>query len=232
MLVIRDEVPSTMEIAHRLAEAGAPAGQGVLAHRQVAGRGRHGREWVSERGGLWLSVVTRPDAAEGLDALSLRIGLALARFLEEALPGLPRLDLKWPNDLLLAGRKVAGVLVEARWSGDRCLWAVAGVGINLRNPVPCELADRAARLADVVAVPEPEALAEALAATVAAASRGGPLDEGECAAWLLRDALRGHRVATPREGVAEGVTPEGALMVRDDHGILHHCRGGVVALTD
>ncbi len=231
MLDIHDEVPSTMETAHRLAEGGAPAGRGVVARRQRAGRGQQGRAWQSEPGGLWLSVIARPDPTAGLDALSLRVGLVLARTLESVLPGLPRLGLKWPNDLQLDGRKVAGVLAEARWSGDRCLWVVIGVGVNLRNPLPPELAAVAARLGDVVAVPDPEELAQPVAVAVTAAARGGPLDRDELEAWRARDVLLGQRVATPVAGIGAGITADGALVVRGEDGRRHECRGGVVALT-
>lgn len=233
MLLIRDELPSTMDLAHQLAEGGAPAGQAVLARRQRAGRGRQGREWSAETGGLWLSVVCRPDAGGGLDALSLRVGLAVADVLEHEVPSLPRVELKWPNDLLLGGRKLGGVLCEARWQGDRCAWVVIGIGLNVTNSIPPALGDRATRLADWVATaPEPVALAAPIAKAVAAAAVGGPLDDREQAAWWSRDALRGMPVRLPLAGTAEGITAEGALVIRAADGTRHHCRAGVVAMPD
>lgn len=232
MLLIRDELPSTMELAHDLAAGGAPAGQAVLARRQRAGRGRQGRAWSAEPGGLWLSVICRPDGARGLDALSLRVGLAAALAVERLVPSLPRLHLKWPNDLLLDGRKVGGVLCEARWQGDRCAWVVVGLGLNVRNPLPEALRDEATRLADHVAdPPEPESLAAPLAAAIVAAAAGGPLTPPELAAWWARDALRGQPVTRPRPGIADGVTADGALVVRGNDGARHECRDGVVVFT-
>lgn len=233
MLLVLDEVPSTMERAHALAEAGAAAGQAVMARRQREGRGRSGRSWSAETGGLWLSVVCRPDASRGLDALSLRIGLAVAVALESRLPDLPRIDLKWPNDLLLGGRKLAGVLCEARWQGERCAWVVVGLGLNVSNALPEGLRERATRLADwMSAVPTPEDLAGPLAAAIAASAIGGPLSAVERDAWVVRDVLRGMPIHQPRQGVAQGVTADGALIVRTPDGSQHACRGGVVAVTD
>ncbi len=233
MLIVLDEVASTMERAHLLAEAGAAAGQAVMARRQRAGRGRQGRAWSAEPGGLWLSVICRPDGSRGLDALSLRIGLAVAVAVEQQCSALPRLGLKWPNDLLLEGRKLAGLLCEARWQGDRCAWVVVGLGLNVTNPLPPELASRATRLADWIAdPPAPEQLAVPLTEAITAAGTGGPLAHEELAAWTVRDALRGHPVTRPQEGIADGITADGALLVRDPDGIRHECRGGVVAITD
>lgn len=225
-------LPSTMEEAHRLAEAGASSGVAVMADRQVAGRGRQGRPWASPLGGLWLSVVTRPDAAAGLDAVSVRVGLALADALGREMGGLPAIGLKWPNDLLVGGRKLGGILVEARWKGERCLWTIVGVGLNVRNPVATELAGIATSMAEWGPAPDPVALAPVVVAAVAGAVRGGPLEGGELAAWAVRDTLRGRIVTTPTAGLVEGITPEGALVVRDAAGDRHECRGGVVAHTD
>jgi BirA family biotin operon repressor/biotin-[acetyl-CoA-carboxylase] ligase len=233
MLVVRDEVASTMELAHQLAEGGALAGQAVLARRQRAARGRQGRAWSAEPGGLWLSVVCRPDASCGIDALGLRVGLGLAIALEHLAPELPRIDLKWPNDLLLGGLKLAGILAEARWQGDHCAWVVVGVGVNVCNALPAELSDSATRLADWLETPpDPEAIAPAIASAVERAARGGGLDEQELAAWTIRDALRGQRISRPLAGTALGVTPDGALVVRATDGSRHECRAGVVALPD
>ena len=222
-----------MELAHELAEAGALAGQGVVARRQRSGRGRHGRPWSAEVGGLWLSVVCRPDAGRGLEALSLRVGLGVAAALEAAVPGLPRIDLKWPNDLLLGGRKLGGILCEARWQAGRCPWVVVGVGINVSNAIPDPLTGTATRVADWVAIPpDPLELAGPVREAVAASATGGPLETQKLRAWRIRDALRGSPVREPREGVADGITADGALIIQAPDGTRHECRGGVVAITD
>jgi BirA family biotin operon repressor/biotin-[acetyl-CoA-carboxylase] ligase len=232
MLHYHDEVSSTMELAHQLAASGAAEGDAVVARRQRAGRGQHGRSWSAEVGGLWLSVIGRPDASQGLEPLSLRGGLALVASLELEVPGLSGLGLKWPNDLMLHGRKLGGLLTEARWQADRCLWVVTGVGINLHNPIPRELHDVAITLNEVTDAPLPEALAPAVAVAVARALHGGKLDPVEQAQWAARDVLAGRPIMSPIAGTAEGVTPLGGLVVRIPTGEQVTCALGVVALTD
>jgi BirA family biotin operon repressor/biotin-[acetyl-CoA-carboxylase] ligase len=232
MLHYHDEVASTMEVAHQLAEAGAATGDAVVARRQRSGRGQHGRTWSAEVGGLWLSVIGRPDPSEGLDPLSLRVGLAVAAALELEVIGLSGIGIKWPNDLMLRGRKLGGVLSEARWQSGRCLWVVTGVGINLHNPVARELHDIAIALNEVIDAPLPEALAPAIATAVSRAMHGGVLTEDEMAAWQGRDVLAGRSIATPAAGTADGITPHGALKVRTPTGEQLTCALGVVALTD
>lgn len=226
------EVDSTMDEAHRLAEGGAEDGTVVVADRQRVGRGRLGRGWVAEEGGLWLSVIRRDPGEGALDPLSPRLGLALATALEEAIPGLANLRLKWPNDLLVGGRKVAGVLVETRWHGSRCSWLVAGIGVNLTNPIPAALQEQATALGAITAVPAPEDLVEPVATKLRAAlDRVDPLDAAELLAWSVRDALQGQPLEAPIPGVAEGITPAGSLRVRRRDGRIVEVRTGEVAAS-
>jgi BirA family biotin operon repressor/biotin-[acetyl-CoA-carboxylase] ligase len=221
-----------MERAHECAERGAPAGTAIAARRQAAGRGRQGRSWHAEAGGLWLSVVARPASGAILDPLAIRIGLALAELLQGTIPGLPTVMLKWPNDLLLDGRKLGGILVETRWQGDQCLWVVAGVGINLRNTIPESLAVRAVAVAEHVPAPAPEDIAGAVATTVAGACRGGALTPAELDAWRRRDALAGRHLEGPVEGTADGITASGALRVVRAGGMVVEVPSGVVSVTN
>jgi BirA family biotin operon repressor/biotin-[acetyl-CoA-carboxylase] ligase len=227
------DTDSTMVEAHRLAEDGAPHGTAVGAVRQTAGRGRQGKSWESPAGGLWLSVVLRPPRAEALDALSLRVGLAIADAIEARCPELPHLQLKWPNDLFADGRKAGGILTEGRWQGSRCLAVVVGVGLNLLNPLPAALAETAVALGTLVPPSvrsrlEPRALAGPVVSAIRSAARGGPLDAAELAAWHNRDFLAGRTIRSPVEGVIEGVSAEGALVVRGEDGVRHSLRSGVV----
>lgn len=225
------ELPSTMEAAHALAQDGAPHGTAVVAARQTLGRGTRGRTWSSELGGLWLSVITRPSRTDALEALSLRVGLATAAVLELACPALPRLGLKWPNDLLVDGRKLAGILCDARWGGGQCQWVVIGLGVNVRNPIPVELQPVAVAIATWDPAIAPDALAAPVAAAVALAAReAGPLTVAELRAYGLRDVLAGVRVTEPVLGTAQGITAAGALSVRTDTGPTREVFGGVVAL--
>ncbi|MBA3891409.1 MAG: biotin--[acetyl-CoA-carboxylase] ligase, partial [Gemmatimonadaceae bacterium] len=179
-----ETVPSTMDVAHALAETGAPAGTVVLADAQEAGRGRHGRTWTSEPGrGVWLSVVERPDDTSGTDVLSLRIGLAIAEVLEELAPAPIRL--KWPNDVFVADGKLGGILSEGRWRSGRLEWLVIGVGVNVHAPATASAGVRAGALRPgVTRLAVLERLVPAIRAAAAAA---GPLDAGELARFHARD---------------------------------------------
>ena len=217
-----DELPSTQDEAHRLAAEGAPHGTAVAARVQTAGRGTRGRRWASEAGGLWMSVVCRPEGSASLPVAGIRIGLALAELL--SVPPLgqsagPPVRVKWPNDLYLEDRKLGGILCEARWQGDRVGWMVAGIGLNLHNPLPRETGVAAARLGDAGFAAAARELAPPVAQAVALAGRhAGPLDQSELARFAARDWLRGRPVQAPRDGIVEGITPLGRLRIRAPDG--------------
>lgn len=232
LIVFHDSLPSTMDAAHSLAADGAPHGSAVVAARQTAARGTRGRAWSASLGGLWLSLVARPRCSDALEALSLRVGLALADTLERELPTLPALAVKWPNDLLLGGRKVAGVLAEARWAGSRCQWIVIGVGVNVSNDVSAELGDSATSLAAVTAVPDAAALAAPIAEAIADVARdAGALTIRELASFDRRDVLRGWRATEPVDGIVDGITPAGALRIRAPDGAVRAVTGGLVLVA-
>jgi BirA family biotin operon repressor/biotin-[acetyl-CoA-carboxylase] ligase len=218
-----------METAHAAAADGAPHGTAVVAAVQTGGRGQRGRAWHSGAGGLWLSVIVRPASTGAIGTVAIRAGMAIADALEARFPELPPLGLKWPNDLLLHDRKLAGILTEARWSDDRCLWVVVGVGMNVTNTLPESLAGQSSRLAEVVPSATADGVLELVATAVATASQAAdPLAAGELAAFASRDALRGRPVHAPVPGTAEGITPTGALLVVEPNGTLHECVAGVV----
>lgn len=129
-----DALPSTQDEAKTRALSGAPEGTLIVADRQTAGRGRLGKPWVSPPGGLWYSIVMRPPVGPAaVPALILVAALEWARALESR--GVPA-RLKWPNDLWVDGRKVAGLLTEMSAEMDRVHWAVLGVGLNVANEPP------------------------------------------------------------------------------------------------
>jgi len=223
-----EHATSTQDVLHGLAADGAPAGTAVVAAEQGAGRGSRGRQWHSPLGGLWLSVLLRPLRPVGVEVLSLRVGLAVADALD-GLPGLPVVELKWPNDILLAGRKVGGILCEARWQGDRLGWIAVGVGLNVANPLPLETAMPAVRLADYNSGLAPEALAEPVAKAIRAITADDPrLDAVELAAFAARDWLRGRPLRAPVRGRGAGIAPDGALIVRTPEGDREVRAGSVV----
>jgi BirA family biotin operon repressor/biotin-[acetyl-CoA-carboxylase] ligase len=215
-----DRLDSTQDTAHQLAAAGAPAGSVVIAAVQTRGRGTRGRPWSSDHGGLWLSAILRPAASQA-EGLSLRIGLELAEALSERRPG-ERVELKWPNDLVARGRKLGGILVEARWEGSTPAWAIVGVGLNVSNPIPEELADRTIRWTELDPTATPPLIEPIVLASIerVAQREGGPLSAAELRRFADRDWLRGRRVAGPISGIAAGVAPDGRLLVTTPDGAL------------
>lgn len=216
-------VGSTMDEAHRLAADGAPAGTLVVAERQDAGRGRGGRRWSSApRAGAWCTLIERPRDARAIEVLSLRVGLRMARALERWTPA--PIQLKWPNDLFVSGRKLAGVLIEARWRDQRPDWVAIGVGVNLA--VPDDQADATAlRDADAYVV-----LAELVPALRAAAFATGPLTEAEQSEFAARDYARDRLLREPLAGTARGITADGALLI-ESNGTLTPVRAGSLVFS-
>jgi BirA family biotin operon repressor/biotin-[acetyl-CoA-carboxylase] ligase len=220
-----------MDLLHGLAADGAEAGTVVVAGEQTGGRGSRGRDWRSAPGGLWVSALFRPRAA-GVELLGLQIGLAVADAVEALGPGVP-VHIKWPNDLMVGDRKLGGILCEARWQGESLAWVVAGVGINVANPIPEELARSATALGEHMpgiapGTLEPEVIAR-LRALAPGAERLGP---AELSALRQRDWLQGRRLRAPVRGTASGISDEGALLVTDESGATVAVRAGTVELAD
>jgi BirA family biotin operon repressor/biotin-[acetyl-CoA-carboxylase] ligase len=216
-------VGSTMDEAHALAAAGAVAGTLVLAERQDAGRGRGGKRWTSApRAGIWATLIERPRDAKAIEVLSLRVGLKLARVLERWTD--TDIRLKWPNDLYVGARKLAGVLIEARWRDQRPDWVAIGVGVNLIVP-PDQSEAAALREANAL-----EALAELVPALRAAAFASGPLNESECVEFARRDFAAGRQVLEPLAGIARGITADGALLI-ESKGTVTPLRAGSLVFS-
>jgi BirA family transcriptional regulator, biotin operon repressor / biotin---[acetyl-CoA-carboxylase] ligase len=224
-------IGSTMDRLHELAAQGAPAGTAVVAEAQTGGRGSRGRVWESPPGGLWLSVLYRPRSAAGAELLSLRLGLAVAEALEKVAPSL-RLALKWPNDLILADRKVGGILCEARWQGESLAWIVAGLGVNVANATP----ERLRSTAVAVALLAPDVTVEALLPEVLERLRQPVAEQDRLAReerdrLAARDWLRGRALRSPVAGRAEGIAEDGALLVRSGD-VVTPVRAGHVELAE
>jgi BirA family transcriptional regulator, biotin operon repressor / biotin---[acetyl-CoA-carboxylase] ligase len=141
------KIDSTNAVAMRLGESGEPHGTIVLAEEQTAGRGRAGRAWTSEKSaGIYCSILLRPPIPPAhAPLLTLVAGLAARDAAAEDLDTLP--DLRWPNDLLVGGRKVCGILTEMHAEPDRIHYAVIGIGMNVnQTKMPEELSDIATSL--------------------------------------------------------------------------------------
>lgn len=212
---LHDVVTSTLDVAHLLGAGGAPAGTLILAEQQSAGRGRAGRRWESRPGsGIWLTVLERPDDPAAVELLSIRLGLAAARVLDQWTTAVVRL--KWPNDLYVEGGKLAGILVETRWRDQRLEWAALGLGINVVAPAGVERAVSALRPgSDRVAV-----LTALVPALREAAAMSGPLAARELESYATRDMARGRRCTAPVAGVVQGIDAHGSLLVRTATGDL------------
>jgi len=211
-------IGSTNARARELAEAGAPHGTAVTAGEQTAGRGRQGRGWSTPPGSaLAVSLVIRdPDPL-----LSLRAGLAVADLAGAAA------RVKWPNDVLVDGRKVAGILAEGRPQEG---WAVLGIGVNAALDLvvlPADVRERAGTLG-LAPAELPRALQELLGALE---RRLAQPPEATLAALRERDALAGRPVRWDGgSGTGAGIADDGALLVRDAGGALHALAAGEVHL--
>jgi BirA family biotin operon repressor/biotin-[acetyl-CoA-carboxylase] ligase len=214
---------STLDVAHRLAAAGAPHGALVIADAQTRGRGRGGKHWSSPPGtGLWLTLVARPATADSIRVLTVRLGLAVATVLDRF--ATHRVQLKWPNDLYVDGGKLGGLLVEARWRGAVPEWLAVGVGINVRAPVEMPGAAGLVPGTGRVAV-----LAAVVPAVIAALARLGPaLADHEVDAYASRDMVAGRRAAAPASGVILGINAAAELRIATTAGEVAISSGSLV----
>jgi BirA family transcriptional regulator, biotin operon repressor / biotin---[acetyl-CoA-carboxylase] ligase len=225
-----EQVGSTMDVMHQLAEQGAQAGTVVLAGEQLAGRGSRGRPWRSPPGGLWMSILFRPPSVGGLEVISLRVGLAVARGLDPLVPSLVRL--KWPNDLMLGERKLGGILCEARWQGSVLAWIAVGVGLNLRNTIPPELRGMAMSLVEVQPHIREEAVLEQIVPVLRSLDlRAERLSPTELHQFATRSWLSGREIREPLSGIVAGLADDGTLRVRTAEGAHVSLRNGTIELA-
>ncbi len=222
------QIDSTNEMLRRLAEEGAPEGTLVIADEQIAGRGRMGRTWLAPAGSsLLMSVLFRPLLAPA-DAhrLVMIVGLSVAEACE-ALAGI-HIDIKWPNDLQIGGRKVAGILPESAIIGDRLAWVIVGLGFNVNQGFspddPLAFSATSLRVASGRALDRADLLAAILGRLNSWYARVG--DPAPVDAWRARCVTLGQRIsiagpAGTLSGLAEAIDPSGALWLRTDDGQRH-----------
>lgn len=219
-LACYEVLESTSTTLKQRAEAGEAEGLAIQALRQSAGRGRQGRGWESPAGNLYLSVLLRPNVPlRDAPQWSFVAAVALAETLAPLLPETAQPSLKWPNDVLLHGAKLAGILVEPSITADHALeWICIGIGVNITNKP--NLPDRAtACLAEYSpSPPATQALATVLLQQLAhwhetRLRQGfGPIRD----AWLRYGPAMGAAVSVKRDGALlqgafAGLSPEGAL---------------------
>lgn len=226
------EVDSTNREARLWAREGAPDGAVVVAARQTAGRGRLRRRWESPEGtGLYYSVIVRPNLPEeAFPCLTFAAAMAVC---DACRAFAPETVVKWPNDLILYGRKIAGILLEKEGGA-----AVIGIGVNARQrreDFPEELREKAGSLEMLTGKPVSlfaleNALTKALGVRIAQAERGQWRDDYRALCATLGAQVRVVAADETFEGVAEEMDETGALLVRDASGALRRVLAGDVSV--
>lgn len=237
------ELGSTNTHARELAEAGAAEGEIVIAEAQNQGRGRLGRRWESPPfANLYFSIILRPRLAPAhAPQITLMAAVALAEAVHSLIDDPP--TIKWPNDILFEGRKLAGVLAEAACDSEQVNHVILGIGINLNyrvDAMPAEIRRRATSIAELTRT---EVNRETvLVRLIHSLDRCyGELDETGFEMlrrrWDRYFGLRGERVRIEHldeilTGRARGVAEDGALIIEDDHGVLQYIYAGDVIPVD
>jgi len=233
-------VGSTNDLAARWAEAGARDLSLVVADEQTAGRGRLGRRWFTPRGAaLAFSLILRHLPPEGLPSCTALGALAVCEALNAALPPFFPAQIKWPNDVVVRRRKLAGVLAEAHWQGEQLLALILGIGINVAPssvPPAEELDFPATCVEEVVGKPVDRwgLLHAVLERLLYWRPRLGTA--AFMAAWEASLAFKGEWVTVtledqaPLEGQVVGLTPQGYLRLRQASGQVQTLQAGVLHL--
>lgn len=239
-ILVFKKTASTNDLIARLARDGAPSGIVVFAEEQIAGRGRLGRRWQSDpRLGLWFSLLLRPDLPLAQwPRLALWLAYAVAhgilQFAERTGTAAPEIMLKWPNDLYASGRKLAGILVESSLGENS--FAAAGIGLNVNHssfPPPLDATATSLRIRTGAPL-DRNALAAAILSSIDQSISLMQDHFDEILAWASgADYLRGRWVSATaggeiREGHAQGLDSDGALLIRTAPGPVIRVTSGEV----
>ncbi len=231
------QLTSTMDVARQEAQRGATEGTVVIADEQTAGRGRLKRVWLSPKGSIALSIILYPDVLH-LPYLIMLASLAAVHTIEKVADLKPQV--KWPNDVLINGKKVCGILIESNVQKNKAAYAIIGIGINVNlrpsdfpeiSPIATSLADElGAEVSRLDLVRQLLVEIEKLYTT---------LPDGELIYQEWRDKLMtlGRRVQVKSgkatlEGIAESVARDGSLLLRHSNGNLTKILAGDVSLRD
>ena len=236
-VIYHPRLASTMDVAKKAAQQGAIEGTVVIADEQTAGRGRIKRVWLSPRGSIALSIILYPGVAS-LPFLIMLASLAVARSIEKVTGLKPQL--KWPNDILVNGKKVCGILIESEVQGDKANYAIIGIGINvnLRPADFPELPPVATSLSEETGheVSRLDIMRHLLFETDRLYLT---LPDGEAIYEQWRDnmATLGKKIRVSSgdsiyEGIAESVARDGSLLLRHPDGSLTRIVAGDVTLRD
>ncbi len=234
-----DQAASTNDLARESAEAGDPEGTLVIADAQTAGRGRLGRSWIAPpHSSILMSLILRPRLGPSQLA---RVTMALALATCDGMfstTGL-QVQVKWPNDILIRGHKCGGILAEASTTGERVEYVIVGLGLNVNfAAVTVEgIPDDATTLSDEVGrvvprVPLAQAILRATEHYYLRMQAGEDLDrEWQTRLVTLNQHVRAQTPGGTEEGLAEGIDPEGALLLRRTDGSLVRLLAGDVTLS-
>jgi BirA family biotin operon repressor/biotin-[acetyl-CoA-carboxylase] ligase len=223
-MVFLDETTSTNDEAKGLAAEGAAEGTVVLAKVQTAGRGRLGREWYSPQGGVWMSVILKPDPDRVIQKITLLAGLTVAKTLRTFYK--INAVLKWPNDVLVGDKKICGILTEGTFEGERPLYVVVGIGLNANideEALPEELRSKATSIKKLIR--KEVSIIELLRHLLKTLDQDYQLfvsnkDEKLWSEYAKLCATIGSDVRVDLgegevyEGRAEGISPEGGLIIK------------------
>ncbi len=233
------ETTSTNDIAEKLARDGVREGMVIFAESQTKGRGRMGRRWISPPGkGLWFSVLVRPKLSpQAATQLTVIGSTAVARAIREQTALTPQI--KWPNDILIGGKKVVGILTEMSAELDRVRHVTLGIGVDVNvMEFPIELSEIATSLAiEAGREIDRAALAASILreldvdyARICANQFASVAEEWEQQCITLGRRVRIHEGDRTLTGRAESLAPDGALLLRTDHGHLERIIGGDVLI--
>lgn len=233
-LICLAETTSTNDLALDSADAGGRQGALFVAEAQTSGRGRHGHSWTSPPGeNLTFSVLLRPGVhVARAGGIALVVGLAVRAAAAHRVPA-ARVEIKWPNDVVVGRQKLAGILVESRLRGSDLDALVVGIGINVgMRSLPEEIRDVATSLT-LLGDPAPSREAVLVEVLAELEPRLDAFGEGGLAPLLTElrehDALFGTQLtAGGQRGMGAGIDAEGALLVRDGDGEIHHVTAGSV----
>lgn len=238
-IVFHGELDSTNTEAWRLAERGAPEGTLVIADRQTRGRGRMDRVWYSPPGGnFYGSFILRPPITpDRAPQITLTAGVAVAEVLSRYCPD--GVEIKWPNDVLIKGKKACGILTEMKAVPAGVVFVILGVGINVNmeaSDFTAEIRDRATSLmletsAAVDRVALTVGLVESLEKWYRVFLRDG--FQAVRGQWIARSRLAGKRIRVSfkertQTGLALGIDDEGAVVMREDTGLIRRITAGDV----
>ncbi|WP_461247203.1 biotin--[acetyl-CoA-carboxylase] ligase [Treponema sp. R6D11] len=240
---------STMDRARESAVSGAQSGSVFTAEKQSAGRGRNGRTWVSRQGGLFFSILERPrlTIAE-YTQLSLTLQIAVVKSISSICG--KKAFLRWPNDIYIDHRKIAGITTEVCGEGDLITWLTGGIGVNVNNPVPSgrassctEITKRQVSRKEVLIkiLEEIDNVKKSFASTAAYSQGNRPLSAewnslADCIgakaavfepAVIQNDDSYGKREKILARGIFQGIDPAGRCIIKTDEGSLYFNHGSV-----